>query len=178
MPKAKKPYINRANADGFSCNTEKAFVILEIARADVETSNIASVLERLHVLTDSRENVLRYQHSLALAFAGYDDDPRHLPQIPEVREFMARLNKDWPHWLWYSARFGGTIPLLLSLLCDVNIVDYGTGQQFGTEFTDMSQIAAVVGDMFERGNALFHAFGITEKQATKSAESALNTLGL
>lgn len=121
------------DADNFAHNTDDAFVIIEIKRSDVESGNIASVLERLHILTDSRENILRYQNSLAMVFAGYDFDKRHLPQIPEVRSFMARLNRSWPHWLWYSVRFGGTIPFLLSMLCDVRIVDDGTGQRFGTE---------------------------------------------
>lgn len=121
MQNADEPIIKLTDADGFAHNTEKAFVILEIARADVETRNIASVLERLYILTDSRENVIRYQNSLGLVFAGYDTDPRHLSQIPEVRNFMATLNSNWSHWMWFCVRFGGTIPLLLSLLCDVKL---------------------------------------------------------
>lgn len=173
-----KPEIRVTDADGFAYNEDNAFVILEIQRSDVEAKNIASALERLLVLTDSRENTLRYRDSLALVFAGYDDDPRPLPEIPEVRQFMALLNREWPHWLWFSTRFAGTIPLLLSLLCDVRIIGDSTGTQFGTEFQDQEQIFRVLKDMFGRGNALFDAFGISQKEVKESTESALREIGL
>lgn len=44
------------NADGLASNTEPAFVVLVITRKEVESGSIASALERLHVLTDTREN--------------------------------------------------------------------------------------------------------------------------
>ncbi len=55
----------RTDADGFADDTDKALVILELPRREVESGNIAGALERLHVLTDSAANVLRYRESPA-----------------------------------------------------------------------------------------------------------------
>ena len=47
---------------------------------------------------------------------------------------------------------------------------------YGTEFVDLAEVGAVMGDLFERGNAMFHAYGITAEQADASAESAVAEL--
>ena len=87
------------DAEGLANYSEAAFIVLDITRREIESGNIASVLERLHVLTDSAENVRRYRESLVFQIGGYDSDPRELPEIPEVRAFFRSLAAEWPHWL-------------------------------------------------------------------------------
>jgi len=163
------------DADGLAANTESAFLILEISRRDIEACNIASVLERLHVLTDSAENVRRYRESLVFLVEGYDADPRVVPEIPEVRAFFQRLVADWPHWIWFLARGAGSLALLFALLCEVRIVRVPRGT-FGTEFLRNSQVVDTITDLLRRGNALFDAYGVTETEGTSSVESALAEL--
>lgn len=57
----------------------------------VDSGNIASVLERLHILTDSAANVARYRESVCFVIDGYNADPRELPEIPEVRAYIRSL---------------------------------------------------------------------------------------
>lgn len=35
------------------------------------------------------------------AIEGYDDDPRELDVIPEVRRFYAAFHRAWPYWLYF-----------------------------------------------------------------------------
>jgi hypothetical protein len=162
------------DAEGLANYSEAAFIVLDITRREIESGNIASVLERLHVLTDSAENVRRYRESLVFQIGGYDSDPRELPEIPEVRAFFRRLAAEWPHWLWFLHRGVGVMGLLLALLCDVRVVRQ-TGS-YGTEFLDQTQLAAAVADLLDRGNALFAAYGVTEGEAAESANSAVDEL--
>jgi hypothetical protein len=39
--------------------------------------------------------------SMVLCVDGYDDDPRELHCIPEVRRFYAEFHEAWPHWLYF-----------------------------------------------------------------------------
>lgn len=40
-------------------------------------------------------------NSLALMIEGYDDDPREIYAIPEVRAFYIQLWQRWPYWLYF-----------------------------------------------------------------------------
>ncbi len=79
------------DADGLESFTKDAMVVLALTRQEVESGHFASALERLHVLAGSRESAMRYQESLIFIVEGYDDDPRELQEIPEVREFFSNV---------------------------------------------------------------------------------------
>jgi len=163
------------DAEGLAHNTDEALIVLDIIRHEIESGNIASVLERLHVLTDSAENVRRYRQALVFRIGGYDDDPRELPEIAEARAFFRRLTSQWPHWLWFLHRDVGAIGLLMALLCSVRIVR-GSKGSFGTEFESILELQGTLADLLERGNALFAAYDISESEAADSATSAVDEL--
>ena len=165
------------DAEGFAHNSDAALIVLDITRHEIESGNIASVLERLHVLTDSAENVRRYRESLVFQIGGYDDDPRELPEIPEGRAFFRRLAAEWPHWLWFLHRGVGAIGLLMALLCRVRVIRSTKGS-FGTEFESILELQGTLADLLDRGNALFAAYDISESEAADSATSAVDELAV
>lgn len=170
------PSVSVSSADTLANNTEPVLVVLHISRTEIEVCNIASVLERLMVLTDSPENVMLYRENLTFVVTGYETDARELPAIPEVRAFFKRLVAEWPHWLWFLARGTGAIPLLLSCLCDVVIHRGSESGLFTTEFTDPEQVQRVLFDLISRGNALFSAMNLSLDLADESVDSALSEI--
>lgn len=156
--------------------SEKPLVVLDITREEIEACNIASVLERLHILTDTELNARRFKENLIFQVSGYDEDPRNLPEIREVRTYFERLNQEWPHWIWFLTRGMGSIALLLALLCTIKIHRRQNGL-FGTEFVDMHQLKSVFNDMLMRGNALFAMYpSISEEEIVGSANSAVGEI--
>ena len=91
-------------------------------------------------------------------------------EVPEVRAFFGKLIQQWPHWLWFLMRSVGAIPLLMGLICQVKI--NRREDLVGMEFIDRHELARKMLDLFERGNAMFLAFGITPAQSEASATSA------
>jgi hypothetical protein len=164
----------RTDADGFAKNTKRSIVVLEISRKEIDTCNFTSALERLMIMADSRENVLLYKESMVFHMQGYDADHRELSEIPEVREFFAKLSDQWPHWFWFLNRDHGSLGLLLSLLCQVKI--HRANGEFGVEFLDTAEMQMRVDDLLDRGTALFDAFDIAPSEADASAKSALLAL--
>lgn len=146
-------------------------MIISISRQEVEAGSIAPILSRLLQLTDSRDNVFGYHASVILSFDGYDREPQELFEIPELRAFIRALTAEWPHWLWFLKRGTNSIPLLFSLLCEVQVVP---GQQgYEAEFADGNELVAVLDDLLERANVMYSCYGISESQATVCAESAV-----
>lgn len=171
------PRIRVTDADGLANNTAHALLILEITRKEIESGCFASVLERLHVMTDSKQNVLRYRESLTFMVDGYNTDPRELFEIPEVRIFFGLLVAEWPHWIWFLTRGAGSIGLLMAILCQVSVVR-GKNNELGTEFADKKELQNVFTGLLKRGNALFQAYNIPEALIEASVSGALAELGL
>jgi hypothetical protein len=145
-------------------------VVLEIQRHEIESGNMARVLDSLHVMTDTVENVRRYRERLIFTVNGYEDDPRELPEIPEVRAYIKALVQAWPHWIWFQVRGMGAVALLFSLLCEVKVIR-GKNGDYGTEFLSLSEVKRVALDLFKRGNVMLNAYDITDTEAQSSAES-------
>ena len=165
------------NADGFADNDEPAIVILTIARQDIEPRNLASALERLHVLTDSRENVIRYRESVLFQVEGYDADPRELQEIPEVRDYFRALTAEWPHWIWFLHRGIGAVALRIALLCEVSVLR-GPDNQRATAFKSMEEIRDVMLDLLSRGLVLFDTYDINRNELDDSAMSVIVELNI
>src|SRR5260370_32241457 len=39
--------------------------------------------------------------TLMFMVGGYDDDPREIHTVPEIRQFYKRLHEAWPYWLCF-----------------------------------------------------------------------------
>lgn len=174
MSKRPAPTIILTDADGFSQITEPALLVLQISRQEIESCNYTSSLERLMVMTDSRENTLRYRETLHLQLTGYDADRRELAEIPEVRKFFASLVNEWPNWFWFLSREQGMISLLMSLLCKVKI--HRRNGSYGIEFIDHAELEERVCDLLERGLPLLEVYGIPPAEVEASAASAVTAL--
>lgn len=68
-------------------------VVLMISRREVEGADLASVLSRLKVFLATREDAWRYRGQMTLVVDGYNNDPRELVDIPEVRALLRRLKQ-------------------------------------------------------------------------------------
>ena len=169
--------VRLVDSDGLADNTDPAVLILMLTRGEIESCRQASALERLHVLTDSLENVRRYKGSLIIQVDGYEDDPRELFEIPEVRAFFRGLVQAWPHFLWFAHRGVGSVGLLLALLCDVRLIRNPNGS-IGTEFTSLEEVKATLLNLLDRSMALFNTYGIPSHEVTEMIESVLGELGL
>jgi hypothetical protein len=152
-------------------------IVLHLTRMHVETGNLAHALDVLHVLTENSDNVRRYRDSLVFIVDGYNEDARELPQIPEVRQYFQALTKEWPHWFWFLARGLGVSTLLITLLCEVNVVSVNVDGDLALEIANNREMSQTILDLFERGNYLFDTYGISDEEVLTSAESISEDLG-
>lgn len=148
-----------------------AIIILDISREEILAGDSSGALERLRVLTDSAENLRRYRECLIFQVRGYDEDPRVIVEIPEIRAFFDTLSQTWPYWLWFLRRDLGAVALFMSLLCRVEVLRDVDGS-VGTEFLDMGELKSRLIDLFTRANPLFEAFQISPGEVISSAQSA------
>jgi hypothetical protein len=81
-------------------------VIITISREEVEALQTSSVMSVLRSCLVSTQRVLALFEKLDVAFHGYNDDPRELCEIPEVREYVSVLDCQFPYWLFFLTKQG------------------------------------------------------------------------
>jgi hypothetical protein len=89
-------------------------VVLMISRREVEQGDLASVLARLKVFLATREDAWLYRGQMTLVVDGYNDDPRELVDMPQVRTLLRNLEAEWPYWAFFFNQVDDSIKLLLS----------------------------------------------------------------
>jgi hypothetical protein len=93
-------------------------IILMFSRRQVETCDVDEPLELLRSLTADRDVAIEFCGRISLVVDGYNDDPRELFEIPEVRAYIKRLDQAWPYWFFFLSQADESIKLLESCLCE------------------------------------------------------------
>jgi hypothetical protein len=64
-------------------------VVLMLSRREVEVGDVLPAVSRLNTLHSTPEAIWNYRGQMALVVDGYNDDPRELVDIAEVRAFRS-----------------------------------------------------------------------------------------
>ncbi len=137
---------------------QQIFVVCDSAA--ITAGDISEVLAVLKSLTGDRSSAMSAEGAVTLVFHGYDDDPRELEAIPEVREWFAKLFAAWPYWSYFASRVDQTVPLVLTLLLPgENVV--GEPGMVGWSF-DPEELGPLLLEMFGHQNELIERLDIGE----------------
>jgi len=75
-------------------------LVLMASRSEVESGDTLPALASLRKLLVP-DNAAKVKGRLVFGVNGYDDDPRDLWEIPEVRSWMQKLDSQFPYWLYF-----------------------------------------------------------------------------
>src|SRR5262245_11041485 len=84
--------------------SEPLFVV--VSRKAIAELDLSEPLSVLRHLISSPAVARDYCERVDIAFEGYDRDNRDLWEIPEVRDFVHRLDEEFPYWLFFLNRRG------------------------------------------------------------------------
>lgn len=135
-------------------------VIVVCDSAAITAGDISGVWSALKSLSGDRSSAMSAEGAVTLVFHGYDDDPRELEAIPEVREWFAKLFETWPYWSFFASRIDQTVPLVLSLLLSGETVAGEPGMA-GWRF-DIDELGPLLLRMFCHQNELIEKLEIGE----------------
>jgi hypothetical protein len=91
-------------------------VIIQAERRNVEEADIRPTLANLKRLLNA-DNRRDYFERVEFCVDGYDSDPRELCEIPEIREWMDALDKEFPYWFLFLHRRGQSLGFVTFALC-------------------------------------------------------------
>ena len=79
-------------------------------------------------LVADRDAAWTLRGRLSISFHGYDDDPRALYTVAEVRKFVVRVHTAWPYWFFFLNQIDHSIKLVAACLCELQRVEPGGWQ--------------------------------------------------
>ena len=133
------------------------FLSVVVDRKDVERCDPGPVLQVLGRLLQDRQTVERFRGRVEVAFYGYDDDPRELYEIQQVRGFVSELDKKFPFWLYFLNLSSGTLVLVLLCLCQYSL---GPNRML---IPDKIGMAKFLDEHYVAVNWLFETYNLDEK---------------
>ena len=145
-------------------------VVLMISRREVDACDIVSILSRLKVFLATREDAWRYRGQMTLVVNGYNDDPRELVDIPEVRAMLRQLEASWPHWAYFLNQVDDSIKLMLSCVAGSRFIGRGAVEM------DADLVAAALARGFAGMNMIFDRFGFPEGELEKMSDGLVEVL--
>ena len=157
----------------FSSAKEQQIVVV-CDSASIATGDISGVLSSLKSLSGDRSSAMSAEGAVTLVFNGYDDDPRELHSIPEVREWFAKLFEAWPYWSFFASRIDQTVPLVLTLLMPGQTVA-GEPGMVGWEF-DPHALKPLLLEMFGYQNELIERLEIGEDVNERASHDFLKAV--
>ncbi len=72
-----------------------------VRRRAVEAGDLTEILGSLNHLISTVDMARKYRERVDISFEGYDQDRRELFEIQEVRDFVHRLDEQFPYWLFF-----------------------------------------------------------------------------
>jgi len=142
-------------------------VILMFSRRQVETCDIDEPLQFMRRLTADRQTALEFSGRISLVIDGYNDDPRELFEIPEVRAYIKRLDQEWRYWFFFLSQADESIKLLESCLCEtIEVVP-------GVTSVDMEQLERSLARHFGAMYLLGDELDLPEEMCEEVAEGII-----
>jgi hypothetical protein len=143
-----------------------------VSRGEVESGDASGALEVLRTFAESADRARFFRRRVLFGISGYDNDPRGLFEIEEVRAFVNQLDSLFPHWLWFLSPRGRTLSLVAFCHCRIQaagphgtVVDQDDLHRFiETHLASLHQFCRTLGLSIEEAReaatgALEHFFG-------------------
>ena len=96
-------------------------LLIIVSKDEILAEDVSPALNTLKTLTSSPAMAQKYRENVDLSFSGYDSHPSEVFEIPEIRNYVQKLDGQFPFWLYFlSKKFLGLQALILCLLPPVN----------------------------------------------------------
>lgn len=138
-------------------------IVVVTTKEEVDSSDFGKIVEFYDsILLDA----INFENKLFIMIEGYDDDPRELYEIEEVRNYFSVLDKLFPYWFYFLAKdvekSKSPLGLVTSLLVPIVCI-HSVSQRKDIEF-DMVQLSEFLKNHFHYLNELTDNLGLSDEE--------------
>jgi hypothetical protein len=149
-------------------------ILFQFSRPAIEAGDFSGFLETFGLEHLPTGAALRpFFNSFAFMADGFDEDPREIYEIPEVRAFYWSFRQAWPFWFFACDL---ELPFLqaMTFCCLPSLrVVRREGAPIQRVHLDQGELADFVRDNFKGMNLLFQRAGMTERENRDRSQRVL-----
>ena len=154
-------------------------ILYQFSRSKVERGDFDHFLELYapDKLPEGR-GLREMMNCFVLCVEGWDDDPREIHVIPEVRRFYSAFHKAWPYWFYFCNLDGDTLrSMVMCCLPDVSTMQVDGKTNVAVTFDPLDVVNFIKHDfmpmnlmcdraemferrIYDRSKAVFGFFGL------------------
>lgn len=101
---------------------ETSILIHNITKEEVQKKDYSGIEKLFSVLRTLKTEA---RGKIALQFAGYDDNPKEIYEIKEIRDYLSEMFNRWPEMFYYITQKNVIYKVLLACIVDVKILVKG-----------------------------------------------------
>jgi hypothetical protein len=146
-------------------------VIATIECDDIVRCDIEPALAALNKLIESPDALKESNGTISLLVSGYDNDPRELQTIPEVRAYFQALDAKFPYWFHVCTRIEHSLRMLFMMLADVKPVTMAGAVSF--QFANDDLRAFLLQHLLAM-DSLHARHGFSEEESVRITELVMN----
>lgn len=134
------------------------FIFIIATKQDIELGNIDFVLDKLDSMLTSKKYLKSFQSKIDISIFGYENDRRELFDIPEVRNWVNKLDKVFPYWFFFLSKKLPSLAFITFALCKYRRVSNKECQ------LDNKSLGNFITNHFINMNKICLRLGFTEKE--------------
>jgi hypothetical protein len=146
-------------------------VIATIERDDIVRCDIEPALAALNKLVESAGALTNSNGTISLLVSGYDNDPRELHTIPEVRAYFQALDAKFPYWFHVCTRIDHSLRMLFMMLVELKPVTMAGAVSFQFANDDLH---AFLLQRLQAMDSLHARNGFSEEESLRITELVMN----
>lgn len=159
--------------------TESDTILYVLGKTDVDSLDIATPRVFFDRLRSSRELAFDCQGKIEISLDGYDDDPRELYEIAEVRAYVTMLDHALPELFFFARTVQPTFTLQLFALCQttVEFVSVDSETNIKDVNVDRRGLVPFLARHWSALNELTDWLGMSEQDNKRISFAAIRCLG-
>lgn len=139
-----------------------------ISRQEIESKDISVPLNSLKQLILSPTIARSYQEKVVIAVDGYNDISWELFEIPEVREYIYKLDEKFPFWLFFLSKSSSSLQFILLCFLPPFLTDEGKAEVFPGRISSL-----LSNRLFPAMNQVAEFAGLSEIEIEKLTDRAI-----
>ena len=151
----------------------------QFSRSKVERGDFSHFLSRFRLEELPTGRRLReMMGSVVFCIEGYDDDPREVHSIPEVRRFYAAFHEAWPYWLYFCTLHEDGLKMMVTSCLTSFAAIQIDGQPNVVVQSDPVELVRFIGRDFAPMNLMCDRAGMFEERIYVRTKEVFEYFGL
>jgi hypothetical protein len=155
-------------------------VLFLIDRLQVEQMDLSAIRHFIQRLRSSKELALHCKGKISIGFNGYDNDPRELFEINEVRRYLAVLDREFDELFFFVSTEEPAMTLRMFLFCLMGVSWIGKRSTMGNPqpvLIDFQAVPDFLPRHFEGLNRICDSLRIPDEENKRISGAVSRTIG-